>query len=128
MNAKVDSSGSSGGNAALDAIKLIIAGVLVVGGAVCFAWYAGVWPTWQRLVVLLVGLVAGFAVAYTSSPGARFVKFMRDAQIELRRVVWPTRQETWQTTGIIGVAVLIIGLLIWVIDWVLSLIVRGMMG
>jgi preprotein translocase subunit SecE len=128
MNAKVETSGTSASSSGLDIAKLTLGILLAVGSAVAFYWTDGQWPMWARVLTVLAGLGLGTAVAVTSGPGARFVRFLKDAQIEVRKVVWPTRQETWQTTLIVAVAVLILGIMIWVIDMILSWIVRLLMG
>jgi preprotein translocase subunit SecE len=128
MNSKEEKPSPDGGNATLDIVKLVVAAALAIGSTVAFYWFADQWPMWARVLVVLAGLGGGIAVALTSAPGIQFKKFLRDAQIEVRKVVWPTRQETWQTTLIVAVAVLIIGILIWIIDMILSWIVRMMMG
>jgi preprotein translocase subunit SecE len=128
MNAKVESAGASGSSSGLDIAKLTLAILLAVGSAVGFYWAGGQWPMWARVLTVLAGLGLGAAIAISSGPGARFVRFLKDAQIEVRKVVWPTRQETWQTTLVVAVAVLILGIMIWVIDLVLSWIVRLLMG
>ncbi len=128
MNSKEEKPSPDGGNATLDIVKLVVAAVLAIGSTVAFYWFANQWPMWARVLVVLAGLGSGIAVALTSAPGIQFKKFLRDAQIEVRKVVWPTRQETWQTTLIVAVAVLIIGILIWIIDMILSWVVRMMMG
>jgi len=128
MNAKVEATNADAGNATLDIVKLVVAAALAVGSAAAFYWFADLWPMWARVLVVLAGIGGGAAVAFTSAQGIQFKKFLRDAQIEVRKVVWPTRQETWQTTLIVAVAVLIIGILIWVIDMILSWVVRMMMG
>jgi len=127
MNAMAETP-ETGGGAAVDVAKLTLAALLAVGGAVAFYWFADAWPMWARVLVVLAGLGLGAFIGASSSQGKQFTKFLRDAQIEVRKVVWPTRQETWQTTLIVGVAVLLIGILVWVIDLILSWIVRMMMG
>jgi preprotein translocase subunit SecE len=61
-----------------------------------------------------------FGIAITvfikSSQGDRFVHFLKETRIELRKVVWPTRQETLKTTGIIMIAVVIVAIFLWIID------------
>ncbi len=127
MNAKAEIPSASG-NAAADIAKLTVAVLLAVGGAVAFYWFADAWPLWARILTVLAGLGLGAFVASGSAPGRQFIKFLKDAQIEVRKVVWPTRQETWQTTLIVGVAVLLIGILVWIIDLILSWVVRLLMG
>jgi preprotein translocase subunit SecE len=128
MNAKVETSGAGASGSALDTVKLTLGILLAVGSAVAFYWTDGQWPMWARVLTVLAGLGLGTVVAVSSAQGARFVRFLKDAQIEVRKVVWPTRQETWQTTLIVAVAVLILGILIWIIDMILSWIVRLLMG
>jgi preprotein translocase subunit SecE len=128
MNAKVETTGTASSGSALDIVKLTLGILLAVGAAVAFYWTDGQWPMWARVLTVLAGLGLGTAVAVTSAPGARFVRFLKDAQIEVRKVVWPTRQETWQTTLIVAVAVLVLGIMIWIIDMILSWIVRLLMG
>ncbi|MCB1611001.1 MAG: preprotein translocase subunit SecE [Xanthomonadales bacterium] len=113
---------------AKDVIKLVFTAVFAIGGAVTFYWFADQWPMWARVLALLAGLGIAVVLGLSSAPGQAFKKFLLDAQIEVRKVVWPTRQETWQTTLIVAVAVLIIGILIWIIDMVLSWMVRMLMG
>lgn len=112
----------------MDIVKLVVATLLVVGSAVAFYWFADAWPTWTRVLCVLAGLGLGAAVALQSSQGAKFMHFLRESQIEVRKVVWPTRQETWQTTMIVAVAVLLIGILVWIIDMILAWAVRLLMG
>ena len=61
-----------------------------------------------------------FAIAVTvfikSDQGDRFVHFLKETRIELRKVVWPTRPETIKTTGIIMVAVVIVAIFLWIVD------------
>lgn len=128
MNAKVETPGTASSGSAIDIVKLTLGILLAVGAAVAFYWTDGQWPMWACVLTVLAGLGLGTAVAVTSAPGARFVRFLKDAQIEVRKVVWPTRQETWQTTLIVAVAVLILGIMIWIIDMILSWIVRLLMG
>ena len=128
MSAKVDPPNQSGGTSTLDIVKLVVAGLLAIGSAVAFYWFADQWPTWARVLMVLAGVGAGAAIGLSTAPGILFRKFLRDAQIEVRKVVWPTRQETWQTTLIVAVAVLIIGIMIWIIDMILSWLVRMMRG
>ena len=128
MSAKVDPPNQSGDTSTLDIVKLVVAGLLAIGSAVAFYWFADQWPTWARVLLVLAGVGAGAAIGLSTAPGILFRKFLRDAQIEVRKVVWPTRQETWQTTLIVAVAVLIIGIMIWIIDMILSWLVRMMMG
>jgi preprotein translocase subunit SecE len=77
-------------------------------------------------IVVLVGLAA-FLAAKTSK-GAAFIEFAKEARTEVRKVVWPTRQETMQTTIIVMVATLIVALLLWGLDSVLLSLVSFITG
>ena len=73
----------------------------------------------NALTKVLVTLVV-FAIAVTvfvkSDQGDRFVHFLKETRIELRKVVWPTREETAKTTGIIMIAVVIVAIFLWIVD------------
>lgn len=77
-------------------------------------------------IVVLVGLAA-FIAAKTSKGGA-FIEFAKEARTEVRKVVWPTRQETMQTTIIVMVATLIVALLLWGLDSILLSLVSFITG
>ncbi len=77
-------------------------------------------------IVVLVGLAA--FVAAKTSKGAAFIEFAKEARTEVRKVVWPTRQETMQTTIIVMVATLIVALLLWGLDSVLLSLVSFITG
>lgn len=122
MNARADS-GSSG----LDTLKLVsAAGILLVAlwGFYFFAEHSLL----LRVVVLLLVAGGAAAIALTSEPGRRLWRFAVDARMEVRKVVWPTRQETVQTTLIVIVMVLILGILLWLFDMVLMSILRFLTG
>jgi preprotein translocase subunit SecE len=67
------------------------------------------------LITLVLFGVAG-TVFIKSNQGDRFLHFLKETRIELRKVVWPTRQETIKTTGIIMIAVIIVAIFLWIID------------
>ena len=67
------------------------------------------------LITLVLFGVAG-VIFIRSSQGDRFVHFLKETRIELRKVIWPTRQETLKTTGIIMVAVIVVAIFLWIID------------
>ncbi|MBY0418911.1 MAG: preprotein translocase subunit SecE [Pararheinheimera sp.] len=77
-------------------------------------------------IVVLVGLAA--FIAAKTSKGAAFIEFAKEARTEVRKVVWPTRQETMQTTIIVMVATLIVALALWGLDSVLLSLVSFITG
>jgi preprotein translocase subunit SecE len=110
-----------------DALKLIAAAVLAVLGLVGF-YYLANWPVWSRWLLVLVGLVLAAVTAVQSAPGAEFWQFVQGSRIELRKVVWPTKDETWKLTGLVLVVVVILGLFFWGLDAILLWLTRLLTG
>jgi preprotein translocase subunit SecE len=122
MNARAEA-GASG----LDTVKLVLAGAIVIVALWAFYFFAE-YSLLLRVVVLLAVTGGAAAVALTSEPGRKLWRFAVDARMEVRKVVWPTRQETLQTTLIVIVMVLILGILLWLFDMVLMSILRFLTG
>jgi preprotein translocase subunit SecE len=104
----------------IDKIKLLIA--LIVMGAGVYGYYQLPVLMGQdvsillRVALLLVSLVVALGVAATSAQGAALIEFSKGSRTELRKMVWPTRQETVQTTMIVLVMVVVIAIFLWLID------------
>ena len=115
------------GGAGLDTAKLAAAVLLLTGGIFAFYYFAE-YSALLRVIALLAisGLAA--AVALQTAPGRQLWQFVTDARQEVRKVVWPTRQETLQTTLIVMVMVLIVGIVLWLFDMVLLAILRFLTG
>jgi len=111
----------------VDKIKLVIAFLLVVGGIAGF-YYLHDSAAVLKLASVLVGLVLATVVAWTSEPGKRFLNFGKDSVAEAKRVVWPTRKETLQTTGIVILFAIVMALFLWAVDASLMLVVDKLMG
>lgn len=110
-----------------DKIKLLVAFLLVVAGIVGFyALHDGA-PV-LRLLSVLLGLSLAGVVAWTSQPGKRFFAFAKDSVAEAKRVVWPTRKETLQTTGVVIVFAITMALFLWAVDASLMVMVNKLMG
>ena len=90
MNAKAE---QVGGNSAADVAKLTLALVILAAGVFGYYWFNEM-PGWQRLLMLLGGFVLGGAVGYFTRSGHALRDFFSESLFELRKVVWPTRQET----------------------------------
>lgn len=112
MNAKAE---QVGGNSAADIAKLTLALVILAAGIVGYYWFNDL-QTWQRLLLLIGGLVLGGAVGFFTRTGQALKEFLSESLFELRKVVWPTRQETLQTTLVIMAVVVILSLLLGLID------------
>ena len=81
-------------------------------------FYLDFWQltTLFKVLILLAGVVVAAFVFTQSSQGERFIHFAKETRIELRKVVWPTREETLKTTGMIMVAVVIVAIFLWIVD------------
>ena len=100
----------------------------LVAGGVFGNWYYQNESLLIRAVALVAtGLVAGF-VAQQTERGQRVWNLARQARIELRRVVWPTRQEAAQTTLIVLILILMFSLILWGLDSLLSFLVQMVLG
>lgn len=98
-----------------DRLKVAIAVLLVVAGVAGF-YYLSTSPTVVRLASLLGGVAAGVAVAWFSEPGRRFFGFAQAAVTETRKVVWPTRKESFQTAGTVFAFVVVMAAFLWLSD------------
>ena len=103
----------------LDMFKWLLAIVILIAGIVGFYYYETESQLYRVLGVVFASIVA-IAVSSTTSLGQNLIGFGREARMEVRKVVWPTRQETVQTTFMVLVAVIIIGIFLWLIDMVLA--------
>jgi preprotein translocase subunit SecE len=98
-----------------DRVKLVVAAVLVlagIGGFYQFSSSAAV----LRLASVLVGVLAGAAVAWFTAPGQRLLMFSREAVTETKKVVWPTRKESFQTTAVVFGFVVLMAVFLWISD------------
>ncbi|WP_353980792.1 preprotein translocase subunit SecE [Salinicola endophyticus] len=105
------------------AVVVLLLAVAVGGNA----WFAD-----QALLYRVLGVVvlcaAAAAVGLTTAKGQALMDLAKGSKREIQRVVWPTRQETVQTTLIVLAAVLVVGLLLWLIDTVLGWAMSGIIG
>ena len=110
-----------------DRLKLLLAAAVLVAGIVGFYALAGQAQV-LRVLVVLAALGLSLWLGSRSGPGGRLLGFLKDARAEVRRVVWPTRRETLQTTGVVFLAAAVVGLMLWLFDWVISLAIGAFMG
>ncbi|MBD8882412.1 MULTISPECIES: preprotein translocase subunit SecE [Rhodanobacter] len=113
------------GTTAADIAKLVLATVILVAGIVAYSWFsndAGVPPV-ARLLGVLAALVVALAIASFTALGRRVRHFLAESQFEMRKVVWPTRDETIKTTGVIIVVVIVLALLLGLIDLFLKTVI-----
>ena len=124
MNAKTEQDVS-----VLDKAKLALAAALLVGGIVAYYVYASQYSQVYRVAGVILTTVLAFVVGMQSAPGRRLWHFAQGSRIELRKVVWPTRNEALQTTLAVIVFVIIMGIFFWLLDmgllWVTQAITQS---
>ncbi len=111
-----------------DKAKLAGAALLMVGGVAAF-YLLTKQDMWQRVLALIVLLLAAVALFFTSEAGKQLIAFGRDSVREARKVVWPARKEALQMTGYVFAFVFVMALYMWLTDktleWVLYDLVLG---
>ena len=123
MNEAVRQTGSS----ALDTAKLVVAIVLVIAGVA--AWYAlTAQPAYVRWLSMAGGIVLAAVVFATSAHGRDLWQFALDSCVELRKVFWPTREETLKVTGIVFAFIAVASVFFWVLDLALAWATRALTG
>ena len=124
MNSKVEQpkAASSG-----DMMKIALAVLLAAAGVFAFYWFQD-WPSWARTGAVVGGLLVGAGVFMLSAKGAQTREYLAESRFELRKVVWPTRQESGRATGLIIIAVTIISLLIAGFDVIIQWGVKALLG
>jgi preprotein translocase subunit SecE len=111
----------------LDTFKLVIAIMILLAGIGGFYYYAEASLLYRVLGLVAIVIVAA-GIAFTTSTGHAILSFGRESRAEVRKVVWPTRQETLQTTLMVVVAVIILGIFLWLIDMMLLNAVQMLTG
>ena len=124
MNEQVTETGVGVG---ADNAKLATSILLVLAGIVAF-YVLHAQADWLRWLAVVAGVVLAVVVFGSSARGRTFWQFMSDARQELRKVVWPTRQETTMTTAVVFGFVIIAGLFFWGLDVFLSWAMRLLSG
>lgn len=110
-----------------DRIKFLIAALIVGGGLGGFYYFAGE-PAAMRIGGLLVAVGLAATVLLQTGAGRNAWEFVGEARTEVRKIVWPTRKETTQTTLMVMVMVVIIAAILWMFDSILTWIVKLVMG
>ncbi len=111
----------------VDTLKWVIVLAFIAVGVIGNSYYAGESLLYRVLALVALATVAA-GVALTTQKGAAFREMLKEARIELRKVVWPTRVETGQTTAIVVVVVLIVALVLWALDSLFAWIIASLIG
>lgn len=121
MNVKAEAKDSR-----FDLLKWLVVAALVIAGVVGNQYFSAEPILYRVLALLVIAALAG-VIALQTSKGQAFWVLAKEARVEIRKVVWPTRKETTQTTLIVVAVVLVMALLLWGLDsllgWLVSLIV-----
>ena len=113
----------------LDKIKLLVALLLVAAGIAGFYYFADtVESVLYRVLALLAVFIVAFVVTLQTEIGLNTLNFGRSAVLEVRKAVWPTRQETVQATLMVMVMVIIMGVILWLFDMLLLSAVQMLTG
>ena len=111
----------------LDTLKLLVAAGVLVGGLYSYYYFLEV-SLPLRVLMVLGGLAAGIMIAMTSAQGQRLWAFIQGSRIEIRKVVWPSREETTRTAIAVFVFTLIMALFFWALDSGLLWLTRKAVG
>lgn len=111
----------------LDWLYWLIASILLLAGLIANHYYSEVLLPLRLLAWAVIVVVSGFVILRTQK-GKRAFEFFREARVELRKVVWPTREETMQTTLVVAVMVVILALLLWGMDSILVWLIGWLTG
>ena len=124
MNVKVEKDRSP----FVDSMLLVLSVAMLLGGIGAYYFYQDLAITAVRVAGLIA--VAGVAswVAAQSEKGSTFFRFLKEADIERRKVIWPSHQETVQTALMVIIVTILISLMLAAIDWALGGIIRSLLS
>ena len=111
----------------MNTVKLVLSVLILLAGVAGF-YYFEAESLLYRVLGLLVFVGIALGIIYTTSTGKSVLGFARESRIEVRKVVWPTRQETVQTTLMVIVAVIVVGIMLYFIDKILLEAVQYLTG
>ena len=125
-SAEVVNSGSP-----LDIVLWVIALILLIGAAIGGQYLPAYWApansVWVRVGIILACIVVALGLLYATHQGKGFVRLLKDARLELRRVTWPTKHETvtasWQVLLVVVVAAIILWCFDYIIGWFMKFII-----
>ena len=115
------------GAGAKDTWLMTLSIVVLFAGIVAFYWFDEQ-PLLIRVAMVIVGLGAAAGLMWFSWYGREFWQFALAARIELRKVVWPEREETIKTTYVVFIFAIVMGVFFWGLDWVLTWLTRLLSG
>jgi preprotein translocase subunit SecE len=111
----------------LDRLKWLVVIAIITSGVVGNSYYAGESLLYRVLALVTLAVFAA-SIALTTQKGEAFLEMFKEARVELRKVVWPTRIETGQTTAIVIAVVLVVALILWALDSFFAWIISSLIG
>ena len=124
MNSKVENSRS----AFADTLLLLISVIMLLGSIGAYYYFQDLAITPVRVAALIIATLLASWVAAQSQKGGAFFRFLKESDIERRKVVWPTHQEAVQTSLMVIVVVIIISLFLAAVDWMIGSAVRSLLS
>jgi len=124
----MSSKAETGKPAIVNTLLLALAAALLLAGVGSYYYFQDLAITPVRVVALIVVAVVASFIAGQSDSGSAFFRFLKEADIERRKVVWPTHQETLQTALMVMIVTILISLFLALVDWVLGAVVRSLVG
>jgi preprotein translocase subunit SecE len=112
----------------VNTLLLAIATALLIAGVGAYYWFQDLAITPIRVVGLIVVVIIASFIAGQSDSGSAFFRFLKESDIERRKVVWPTHQETLQTALMVIIVTILISLFLAAVDWLLGALVRTLVG
>lgn len=112
----------------VNTLLLAVATALLIAGVGAYYWFQDLTITPVRVVGLIVVAVVASFIAAQSDSGSAFFRFLKESDIERRKVVWPTHQETLQTAMMVIIVTILISLFLAAVDWLLGALVRTLVG
>lgn len=122
MNTQVEASAS-----VFDVVKQVFSVIFVVAGVAAFYYFSEI-PLLYRVLGLVLVVLVVTGIALTTDMGRNIWSFILESKLEVRKVIWPTREETFRTTLLVFAMVFIVGLILWLLDMFLFWGVRFLTG
>lgn len=115
-------------SSAVDKAKWIFATAVVVIAGYANSHYSADFPMLYRFIALVaIGLLALFLISTTKN-GQAFIQLTREARLEMKKVVWPKKNETLITSGFVVAAVMFSSLVLWAVDYILKNVISAILG
>ncbi|MBT8049194.1 MAG: preprotein translocase subunit SecE [Xanthomonadales bacterium] len=112
----------------VNTLLLAVAAAMLIAGVGAYYWFQDLANAPIRVVGLLAVVGIASFIAVQSDSGSAFFRFLKESDIERRKVVWPTHQETLQTALMVIIVTILISLFLAAVDWVLGALVRSLVG